>query len=68
MGVAALALDSSVIEGAVEAPVGRDCLGDRRVDVAPFRDIALDEDRVGAQVLHHLEGLVAALLDYVGQH
>src|SRR5216684_8882058 len=32
-----------------------------------FRDVALDEDRVGSQVLHHLEGLVAALLDYVGQ-
>src|SRR5260370_38512657 len=32
-----------------------------------FRDVALDEDRVGSQVLHHLEGLVPALLDYVGQ-
>src|SRR5229473_5011600 len=60
------AADSRVVKGTIEPPPGFDRDRNERLDVRPTRNVALGEHRVATRVRDQLHGLLAAVLDHVG--
>ena len=62
------ALDTGIVERAIETSVGLNRFRDEALGVGRFGDVGLDEDGGGAGIFQQLDGFGSSRFDQIGEH